>query len=322
MGGSDSAMNPLRFDLNLLNVLDVMLQTKNVTMAAAKLGVTQSAVSNALNRLREGLDDPMFVRTSDGMMPTVRAEQLAIPVREALFQIRQALEQRAEFVPEQSNRTFRLFMTDAGQMVLLPALLELVATEAPSVNIETHQVPSPRARAEAMERDEIDLAIGYFLDFEGSFHFRNLFDENYVCMVRANHPNIQGSLSLDDFMSLSHLVFEPPGGGHRYQEHIVETIFAEHGIKRRVAARISHLLGFSTMIEKTDLLTTIPYRLAEACAKYGNVQLLKPPIALPSFAVTQFWHERFHHDPGNRWLRNQFVRLFSNMNPILPDSKQ
>jgi DNA-binding transcriptional LysR family regulator len=303
-------MNPNRIDLNLLKVFDAILQTRSVTIAASNLGLTQSAVSNALNRLRDALGDPLFVRTSEGMMPTPRAEMIAAPIHEGFGMIRSCLEQHLGFDPERADRTFKIFMSDVGQMVLLPRLLELLASEAPQISIHTVQTPPFRLREAAMESGDVDLAVGYFRDFEGPFRCQSLFSEDFVCLVRADHPHIRGSLTLEQFLATDQLVFLPAGGGHSYQEEFVENVFQERGLRRRVTVRVSHFLGLWSIIADSDLLVTIPRRLAKACAAMAALQILETPVPLPSFQVTQYWHERYHHDPANKWLRSRFAELY------------
>ncbi len=303
-------MNPNRIDLNLLKVFDAILQTSSVTIAASNLGLTQSAVSNALSRLRDALGDPLFVRTSEGMVPTPRASEIAVPIRQGLATIRQTLENYAGFDPATAERTFRLFMTDVGQMVLLPSLIDQIRAAAPGVDIQTAQVPPFRLREAAMESGDVDIAVGYFLDFEGPFHCQRLFSQSFVCVVRSDHPRIQGGMDIDEFLRADHLVYLPSGGGHGYQENLVERFFLEHGIQRRVAIRVAHFLGIWKILEHSDLVLTIPCRLAHVCAGMIGAQVLDPPVELPSFDVTQYWHERFHHDPANRWLRQQIATLY------------
>jgi DNA-binding transcriptional LysR family regulator len=302
-------VNLHRFDLNLLTVFDAILRTRSVTVAASQVGLTQSATSNALNRLRQIFDDQLFVRIGSGMAPTPRAEQLAEPIRDALARIRSTLDLQQSFDPATSDRTFRLFMTDVGQMVLLPKVIQALAAEAPNVNVQTVQVPPFRLREEAMESGEVDLAVGYFAEFEGPFHRQRLFTERYVCMVRAGHPQVQGKLTLEQFLAVPHVVYWPAGGGHGQQEAAVERSFEESGATRRVSVRVTHFLGLTSIVSSTDNLLTTPSRLAEALGRLAEVQILEPPIEIPTFDVTQHWHVRFHQDPGNRWLRQLFMRL-------------
>lgn len=299
-----------RLDLNLLRVFDAIFQTRSVTIAASNLHLTQPAVSNQLNRLREVLEDPLFVRTNDGMAPTPRAETIAGPIRQALSELRCIVEQQLGFDPGTSDRTFRIFMSDVGQMVLLPKLLELLSREAPAVNVHTVQVPSSRMRGVALESGDVDLAVGYFEEFESSMHRQVLFEEHYVGMVRANHPTIGDTISFEQFLQIPQLVYHPSGGGHGSQENVVDKAFSTAGVERRVAVRVAHAMGITSMVSSSNLLVVVPSRLARACDELIDVTLLELPIEVPRFPIAQYWHDRFHTDPGNRWLRGLFARLY------------
>ena len=299
-----------RLDLNLLRVFDAIFQTRSVTVAASNLHLTQPAVSKQLNRLRELLEDPLFVRTNDGMAPTPRAEALAVPVRQALSKVRNAIERQLGFDPRTSDRTFRIYTSDLGQMVFLPKLLELISREAPAVNIHTVQVPAQRMRGVALESGDVDLAVGYFEEFEGSIHQQVLFEEHYVGMVRTNHPTIRDTITFEQFLQTPHLVYQPSGGGHSSQDSVVDKAFWAAGVERRVAVRVAHTMGITSMVSNTDLLVVVPHRLARACVELVDVTVLELPIDIPKFNIAQYWHERFHTDPGNRWLRGVFARLY------------
>jgi DNA-binding transcriptional LysR family regulator len=297
-------------DLNLLRVFDAIFQARSVTIAASNLHLTQPAVSNQLNRLREVLGDPLFVRTNDGMAPTPRAESIAGPIRQALGELRCVIEQQLGFEPATSDRTFRIFTSDVGQMVLLPRLLDFLSREAPSVNVHTVQVPSSRMRGVALESGEVDLAVGYFEEFENSMHCQVLFEEHYVGMVRKGHPTIGKTISFEQFLQTPQLVYHPSGGGHGSQESVVDKAFLAAGVERRVAVRVAHAMGVTSMVSNSNLLVIVPSRLANACTEFIDVTLLELPIEVPGFSIAQYWHDRFHADPGNRWLRGLFARLY------------
>ncbi|MFP3613170.1 LysR family transcriptional regulator [Paraburkholderia sp. SIMBA_050] len=303
-------MDPNRIDLNLLKVFDAILRTRSVTVAALHLGLTQSTVSNALNRLRDALGDPLFVRTSEGMMPTTWAEEIAVPIRRSLDQIRWTLEHKVGFDPAYARRTFTLFMTDIGQFILLPRLLRLVAQEAASVQIHTEQVPPFRLREGAMENGDVDLAVGYFEQFEGPFHRRRLFTETLVCVTRSEHPEITGSLSLEQFLNAQHLIYLPPGSGHGSTDASIDAVFHHYGVQRKTVSRIAHCLGLWTLISESDYLAVLPLHLATMFTELAPLQILPAPVPLPEFEITQYWHERVHNHPGNRWLRNRIASLF------------
>ncbi len=308
------------FDLNLLRVFDAILQTRSVTTAASNLHLTQPAVSKQLNRLRELLEDPLFVRTNDGMAPTPRAEALAGPIRQALSEVRNAIEQQLGFDPGTSDRTFRIFMNDVGQMALLPRVLAVIVKEAPLVNIQTVQIPTQRMRSVGLESGDVDLAVGYFEEFDGSMHRQVLFEEHYVGMVRAGHPTIRDVLTFEQFLQTPHLVYQPSGGGHGSQENFVDKAFWQAGVERRVAVRLGHAVGISAMVSHTDWLVIVPQMLAQACANLVDVSILDLPIEIPRFQIAQYWHDRFHTDPGSRWLRSVFARLYGSRRHI-PDAQ-
>jgi DNA-binding transcriptional LysR family regulator len=303
-------MNTNRLDLNLLRVFGALLETRSVTMAASTLGLTQSAVSNQLAKLRDAFDDPLFVRTSEGMMPTPRALAIAEPIQKSLVAIRFCLEEQLGFDPATSDRAFRVYMSDVGQMVFLPRLLERLARVAPGVSIETVQVPGARARDMALESGEVDLAMGYFENFDGSFRQQMLFEERYVGMVRRGHPTIRDALPLETFIATPQLVYQPRGGGHSAQVNAVDQAFAAAGVPRRVGVRAAYAMGVTYIVSSTDLLVVVPSRLAAACREVAEVSVVPLPVDIPKFQVGQYWHERFHQDPGNGWLRGLVAELF------------
>lgn len=303
-------MNPNRLDLNLLRVFNAILETRSVTAAASSLGLTQSAVSNQLARLRDALDDPLFVRTTEGMVPTPRAAAIADPIRKSLLAIRTCVEEQLGFDPATSDRTFKIFMSDVGQMIFMPRLLERIASVAPRVNLHTVQVPPARLRDMALESGEVDLAAGYFENFEGAFRQQLLFEETFVGMVRKRHPTIRDTLPLDTFLATPQLVYQPTGGGHGLQESAVHEAFAIADVPRRVAMRAAHSMGMTSIVSNTDLLVIVPSRLAAACREIAEVRILALPVDVPKFQIKQHWHERFHHDPGHRWLRGLVAELF------------
>jgi DNA-binding transcriptional LysR family regulator len=313
-------MNPNQLDLNLLRVFDAILETRSVTIAASALGLTQSTVSNQLARLRDAFDDPLFVRTAEGMVPTPRAEAMADPIRKSLVAIRFCVEEQLGFDPATSDRTFKIYMSDVGQMVFLPRLLERTSKVAPSVNIHSVQVPRSRMRDMALEAGDVDLAMGYFEDFDGSYRQQKLFEERYVGMVRRNHPTIRETLPLDIFLATPQLVYQPRGGGHGYQESAVDQAFVDAGVPRRVAVRAAHAMGVTSIVSSTDLLVVVPSRLAAVCRELADISVLPLPVDIPSFQIKQHWHERFHRDPGNCWLRRLAAELFQDQRPPASDA--
>lgn len=292
-------------EIRLLSVFDEIYKTRSVTRAADNLGLGQPAVSIALGKLREHFNDPLFVRTSTGMEPTPLGEELVQPIRGAIDALANALRYRTAFDPATAQRSFRICMTDISQLVLLPRLWAELRSTAPGVRIEIAHLTAETAKM--LEAGEADLALGFMPQLEAGFYQQSLFRQHYVCMASADHPRIRDSLSLAQFEAEEHAVVSSSGTGHL----IVDREIARQNIARRVALRVPNFLGVAFVVEHTDLLVTIPTRLGEVLAGRGHFRTFPVPFELPDYAVKQHWHERYHHDPGNRWLRRLISGLLS-----------
>ncbi|CAB3788534.1 PCP degradation transcriptional activation protein [Paraburkholderia caffeinitolerans] len=302
-------MNLNTMDLNLLVVFDALLRTRSTTLAAQELHLTQSAISNALKRLRTAFDDPLFVKSARGMVPTAYALDMARPVLDGLNLIRSAVTSRASFDPAASDRTFRIYVNELGQMVAMPRLLAALAEEAPGVKLMTVDLAPGEAQA-AMEAGELDVAFGQLIGFRSGFQHQHLFSERYVALLSQSHRHIQGQLTLRDFFDANHIVYRPSVGSHAVFEDTVDRLFEAHGERRKVAVRLAYSLGIAAMIEATDLLVCVPSLLASALAQAGNLQILPLPFESPVFHISLLWHERSDADGGHQWLRTLFRRLF------------
>ncbi len=292
-------------DLRLLSVFDEIVKTRSVTAAAEALDLGQPAVSVALAKLRHHFGDPLFVRTSSGMEPTPFSEGLVRPVRAVLDALDLVLDYRSEFDPGSSDRTFRICMTDISQLVLLPRLWETLRATAPGIRIEIMPLSSDTARL--LENGEADLALGLIPQLDAGFYQQLLFRQDFVCMVGREHPRLRDGLSLAQFEAEDHAVVISSGSAPSIVEHEI----GRQGIKRRVALKIPSFLGAAFVVEHTDLLVTIPRRLAELLQGRGSFRIFPVPFELPDYEVKQHWHERYHHDDGNRWLRGVVSRLLS-----------
>ncbi len=309
-----TAMNIRRTDLNLLAVFEVLMQERNVTRAAKRLGLSQPAVSSALGRLRHVLGDALLVRSGHGMQPTPRAEQLVGSISQALDAIESAVQRQSHFVPRTASRSFTLMLSDIGEVTYLPRLVQRVQQDAPGVRLSVRRLVRAFA-ADDLAVGNVDLAVGWLDQVPDSLHEQLLFDECFVCIVRQDHPRIGKRLSLAQFAAEWHLVVG------RYQ-HGAENFFRsldgdlereleKKSIARKVAMRVPHFLAVPNIIAATDLLCVVPRRLAEVYAAAGQVRLLPLPIRSESFRVSQFWHRRFDLDQGNRWLRQLIGELFA-----------
>jgi len=301
-------MNVADLDLNLLRAFDAIATEGSVTIAGERIGLSQPAMSNALSRLRQLFGDPLFVRTPRGMRPTPFAQQLAQPVREALRLIQGALQQHAGFEPGSSSNTFRFHMSDIGEMVFLPGLLERVKREAPGVKIEVVRIPIKEVHA-ALEAGELDLAIGFLPGLTTGMRQQSLFRDHYVCMLRADHPVVGARISAKQFREAAHVLVSYAGTGHQ----VIEETFVAQGLGARIAARVPHFLVVPMILARTDLIVTVPSRVAAIFAQTGNFKILPLPLSMPSFEVRLHWHQRFHQDPANRWLREAMTDLYAEL---------
>ncbi len=289
-------------DLNLLVVLDALLAEKHVTRAAARIGLSQSAASHALARLRDLLDDPLLVRgPQGGLVPTARAEALEPALRRALDGLRDVLRGAPSFDPATARRSFRIGAGDYTELVLLPELVARLARDAPGVDLWI--VPLPEDPAAALAAGELDLAIGVWTgsSWPAGFYQRALFDEDFRCVLRKGHPATRQKLTLVRYCELDHLLVAPRGTpGSR-----VDDILASLGRTRRVVVRVPHFLIAPHVIAASDLVVTIATGLARIYAEPLGLALLPTPFDMPGFTVSMAWHERAHADPGHKWLREQ-----------------
>src|SRR3954454_4708864 len=298
-------MNVRDLDLNLLRVFDSVLREKSVTAAAAGLGLTQPVVSNALSRLRALFDDPLFVRTPAGMDATPFARELGEPVRQALALLDSALAHGPGFDPQTSTRAFRFYMSDLGQIEFLPPLIERAQRVAPGVRLEAVALDVEDIGA-ALAAGGLDLAVGFLPSLGPPVRRLQLFRDPYVCLMRADHPTIKRTLSRKQFLEASHALVSYRGG-HR----IIEETLDRAGLSRRIALRVPHFTVLPMVLARTDLILILPQRVARVYERQGEFKSLPPPVAIPPADVGVHWHERFDADPGNRWLREQLLELFT-----------
>lgn len=292
-------------DFRLLSVFDEIYKTRSVSAAAEALDLGQPAASVALSKLRQQFGDPLFVRTASGMEPTPFGEGLVRPVRAVLDALDVVLGHRDDFDPRSSERVFRICMTDISQLVLLRKLWEKLRIVAPGIRIEI--LPLSKDTARLLESGEADLALGLMPQLEAGFYQQLLFNQSFVCMLGADHPRITDQLSLQQFEAEDHVVVSSSGSAPL----IVDREIARLGIKRRIALQIPNFVGAAFVVEHTDLIITIPKRLGDVLQGRGAFRMFPVPFPLPDYAVKQHWHERYHHDPGSRWLRGVISELLT-----------
>jgi DNA-binding transcriptional LysR family regulator len=295
-------------DLNLLLVLDALQRTHSVTLAGEQLCISQSGVSNALRRLRDAFGDELFVRTESGMMPTPLAESMAEPIRAALQQIRQTIKNRGCFDAANSTRHFRLALSDVGQMSLLPHLLSYFDKYAPNISLET--VPLSRYRlAEQMSAGEIDLALGVARSLGAGFFRRRIRSLRFVCVVSKNHPTIQGSITLEQFLQASFVEYEPTGGSYGHFREHADRLFEENNIQPKVSVKMAYLSGIESIIASSDRIAVVTEALVTCMDLANTVQVIGLPFDIPTIDVTLQWHKRINKDPAQAWLHKAVIQV-------------
>ena len=284
-------------DLNLLVALDVLLDERSVTRAAARLGLTQSATSGMLARLRAALGDPLFVRTQRGIQPTPYAETLAGGLKRWLAD-GAALVRRPTFEPRRWEGSFTISTTDYMQLTLLPPLLARMRRAAPRLRLAI--VPLARQRlAESLAKGEIDLAVTIPEFSPPDVRSRRLYRDRYVVAMRARHPLAKlRRPSLDDFCRFEQVLVSPTGGSF---EGPTDLALAELGRRRKVSLSVPSFLLVPELLLAADLVAVLPER--SIARRRRDIATRKPPVAIPDFDVIAVWHPRVHTDAAHRWLR-------------------
>ncbi|MBT9488463.1 MAG: LysR family transcriptional regulator [Rubrivivax sp.] len=292
-------------DLNQLVLFQQLMVQRRVSRVAENMGLTQPAVSNTLAKLRKQFGDDLFVRTPAGMVPTPFAEQLAEPIGYALGMIHSGLNQHRAFDPATVKRSLTIGMTDIGEIVFLPALVDRLRREAPGLSLNTVRTSATTLRDD-MEAGQVDLAIGPMPQLKAGFFQRRLFRQRYVCLFRQGHPLDRRRLSLADFKAAEHLTVVSAGTGHGQ----VDDLIRRAGIDRIVRLSIPHFVSVGHILQRSDLVATVTERLAESLATPFGLTTRPHPVALPEVAINVFWHAKVHRSPAHQWLRTVVFELF------------
>jgi DNA-binding transcriptional LysR family regulator len=289
-------------DLNLLVILRALLNERHVTRAAQRIGLSQSATSHALARLRELLGDPLLVRSGRALTLTPRAASLLPALERGLGDLASAIAGEPEFDPSTARRTFAIGTSDYLQALIMGPLLRELATRAPGIDLSVVVFPNVR---ELIDSSAIDLAVTVPSPEMRPLVHQALFEENFLCMVRRDHPEIKKRPSLDKYLGQRHVMVAPSGTPGSF----VDTILAERGLQRRVALRVTNFLIAPVVVCETDFINTMPARLARQLAKIYPLRLVPPPLELPTFEYGMYWHRRLDQDPAQRWLREFVARV-------------
>ncbi len=293
-------MNLSKVDLNLFIVFDAIYTEANLTRAGQIVGITQPAVSNALARLRETFNDPLFVRTAQGMVPTPMAQNIIGPVRNALSLLRVSVQESRTFNPLQANKTYRISMTDLTEEIILPPLFQRLRRQAPAVQIESF-LSKRRETTKELAAGRLDFAVDAPLNTDPQVRHVKLLSDRYVCAIRKGHPLAKEKLTLDEYMSLTHIHISSRRSGLGY----VDLTLGKMGIQRKIALRSQHYLMASMVMQKTDMAMTVPERFARS----HDLHYVGVPVEVPAVETHLYWHESTDQDPANRWMREQMIEL-------------
>lgn len=296
------------FDLNLLRIAIAVYDERSVTRAAERLSMSQPSVSSALKRLRSSLADPLFLKTGSAMAPTPRAYRLVAEAREILIRVDEKLLTEPAFEPRTTVFSVSIALSDVGEMVFLPPILERVKTLAPQASVRSVSMP-PLELQKALESGEVDLAMGYFPDLRKSnFVQQRLFTHHFLCLLRAGHPIRGDRLSMEQFLALQHAVVHAEGRS----SEILEEYFKRRKIVRKIALHTPHFMSLPMIIGRSDLVATVPHAIGMYWTGPGaQIRALRPPFETPPIVLRQHWHRRFQNDARNKWLRGIARELFS-----------
>jgi DNA-binding transcriptional LysR family regulator len=295
-------------DLNLLVALHSLLRERHVSRAAAKIGVSQPAMSRALARLREMFEDPLLVRAKAGMQPTPRALELYPQIEAILAEIR-GLVRPTEFTPRLATGTIRIAAPDLAVYMFVPALMRQLAEQAPSLALEV--VPWAPNWRELLESGAIDLSVGVPSGGEPNIYARTLFESDWACVLRKGHPALRGKWSIERFASLDHVLVSLTGRGLGP----LDQALADAGLSRRIALRVPYPVLTPLIVAETDLVVTTPRWLACRLAAEARLTIRRPPVAVSPIRVAVLWHERSHRDPAHQWFRTLLAELASGLDP-------
>jgi DNA-binding transcriptional LysR family regulator len=287
-------MNIDRIDLNLFKVFLVIYDLRNLTRAAESLNVTQPAISNTLARLREAFNDPLFERTPEGMLPTVLADQIVDDVRASVDVLQRSVSSRREFDPARSHRMFRMSMSDLGETLLMPAVLDRAGKLAPDISWQSAYIPR-RELPTSLARGDIDLAIDAPLMVDAQLNHVPLLSDRYVCALRPGHPAARGELGLEEYLSLCHIHIS----SRRKGVGIVDGALRRQGLQRRIVMWTPHYLAAPLHVLQTDLALTLPFR----AASQFDLEIRELPLSVPRLDLHLYWHRKQESDPAHRWLR-------------------
>lgn len=300
-------LDPPLLDVKFLRLLDLLCATGSVTRSAYALGQSQSTISTWLSQLRQQLDDPLFIRTSKGMLPTPRTEALIGTVREILAGMSRLSHPEKPFDPATAEKRFSICMTDASHITLLPSILNYVHAAAPGISLGISVIGPDLA--DKLESGEADIALGYLPWLDAGFYQQTFYKQDWICLANADHPRVTDNSAqrwnLETYQAERHISISS-GTGYQLLDNAIESL----QIRRKVGLELPGFLGLSSILGSSHLIATLPRMIGETLARAGHLQVLPCPFEIPGFTVKQYWHARYQQDSANRWLRSVCAGLF------------
>lgn len=292
----------MKYDLNLLPIFLALMEERSVTRAAHRLGITQPALSNALNRLRDLLRDPLFIRERYGIRPTQLAEELAPTISAALAQLDDLVVHQQEFDAANAERQFLIAPNSYAELALMPALVARLREQAPGIKLRMTPFGNDLSETGIMSGTTA-MVLGRVVDPPDNLVVQHLMDDGLACIVRSDHPDIDDQITRDQFESLKHVNVLPPG---RIRAGLFQAL-GKQNLKRQVAVSVTHFLAVPEIIAVTDYCATLPILICRSLERDPRLKVLATPVDLGTFPVELAWHVRYRHDPAHQWLRALIV---------------
>ncbi len=296
-------MNIRNFDLNLLIVFKTLFEEKNVTKASKKMGITQPAMSNALNRLRYLVKDELFIRGPKGMRPTPRANDLSLPIQTALNNLELSLSS-INFNPKTTKKLFRISMSDDVAPIIIPNLVDFIEKNSPESSLSIRSEQGNDA-LKLLDNNEIDFAVGRFETIPARFGYSDLFTEDYVCICKKTHKFAsEKKLSIDQYLSCKHLRVAPMGA----PLHPIDRTLGQLNFEREISVRIELITLAPMIINNTDLILTLPSKTAQRMSKNYGFNIVELPLDLEKRKTKMVWHKELTNHPTFDWIKNQILK--------------
>ncbi|AWY39672.1 LysR family transcriptional regulator [Pseudomonas putida] len=292
----------MRYDLNLLPVFIALMEERSVTRAALRLGITQPALSNALNRLRDTLQDPLFIRERYGIKPTQFAEEIAPVIVESLGRLDEVLVGRQHFDPATATRQLNIAVNTYVEVVLVPGIVARLRELAPGIKMSLAPYGNDLAETGVIS-GTTDMVLGRIVEPPDNLIIQHLMDDSLACVVRADHPDIGDSLSREQYEALRHVNIQPPG---RLRAGLFQALDRQ-GLRRELAISVTHFLAVPEIIAVTDYCATLPRLICKQIAKDPRLKVVEAPVDLGTFPVQIAWHVRYRNDPAHKWFRQLLV---------------